>query len=229
MAKLSLEQNIAAAYRAWKKRVAGRRLKSACPDAQTLALFKDGLLPVKQSVYVTQHLLTCGRCMDNIIIDSTAPLAERELPQALVRAAEETVAEYQRPGLLDIVCTFRNGILEIIRTNADMLMPQPGLARGAEKKSEQASLVKFFGNVKVIVTIAREAEQGASISVMVADKKKDAPLERVRVTLSRDKKEIESYMAKRGLVAFRGLVAGAYVIDIIVARKKVCSIAVRLR
>lgn len=234
MLKDNPERIASMVYKNWKRKFMQKK-KTTCPDEEVLACFKEGLLNKKAQDKVKLHLLGCKRCSEHVFLDSCIQATDMPVPQELLQSAKDLVRPYDTQSSF-VVISLKERFIDLVRASADFLQARapdlyPVSLRGTRNKKipDQVQLIKYLGRVKVTLRIERQENNRVGVTVRLTEKRKDTPLEQLRVSLWKDGEEMESYVTKKGEARFLGLCLGRYNVEISDIKSSLGLILLELR
>lgn len=224
-----VERIVRIVFKNWKSQQPKNRLIH--PDEETMACFVDGKLPQQEAEKVKLHLLSCDRCSQNLAIQANLDYSGEEcVPGNLLGQVKSLVENCDSLSVLEIIFKLKVDLLELVNTTGDVLvgqefMPSPILrSRKIKNFRDEVVILKDFKDIRVEVKI--ENKRGESFNVIIIAKEKEAqkPIKDIRITLSKDDLELESYHTETGKVIFENISLGKYIIGISRAENKLASI-----
>jgi hypothetical protein len=213
-----LEQIIKVAYKSWRGKL--HNASGACPDEETLALFLDGRLSEKENRELKRHFIECDKCLEVIAL-AGKKAEDIPLPEELIKRAKNMILQQQKnEPLLEIILGFKEKIIDIIGTTGDVLFgqefaPLPVLrSRNIKVFGQEVLIIKNFDKIKTEVEVENKADDKAKVIIKLSDINTGKPVEDLRITLIRQGKELESYIAASGKAIFDDILPDKYSIEI---------------
>ncbi|MFA5115317.1 MAG: hypothetical protein WC469_04550 [Candidatus Omnitrophota bacterium] len=217
----SLEDLIKLVYRGWK---AGRARKiREHPADEELVCLAEGRLSPKESRAVKSHLAECDECGSKFsayVKLRLLPEGQLEAPLALKERLKALLVQNSGKPVLEIFLRFKEKMLELVSTSGDVLVgqelvPAPLLrARRIGDFKDGIDIFRDFEKIRVEVKIEKKGGGNFNLQISAKEKQTQRPLRDIRVTLIKDKLELESYLADSGGVNFENLTFGKYRIEI---------------
>lgn len=222
--KLKIEDLIKMVYKIYR----ARQIKHnhSCPDEETLVCFCEGRLSKEESKDIQEHLLRCEQCAQAISLYNLRPQTKLPVPEFLIQKVKELVKEKALPSLLEITISIKDKFLEIVNTTGDIILgneiiPLPVLrSRQIKEFREELTVVKDFQDIRININIEKKNAGQVKIVVMFHDKDTSVPLSDLRVSLTQDDIELESYAIESGKAVFDKVSFGKYRLQILRADKE---------
>ena len=227
-----IEEIISMVYKTWRGQL--RSSYGACPEEETFALFLEGLLPEGESQELKKHFLGCDRCLEVIAL-SKEKVAEITIPQELIESAKKIVIKQKRFPALDIILGFKEKIIDIIETSGDVLFgqelaPLPVLrSRNIKDFGQEVLIIKNLDKIKTEIEVENKGGFNARVIIKISDINTSKPIEDLRITLIRDKQEIESYIVSSGKAVFDNVAPDKYSIEISSTKEIVGKILLEIK
>lgn len=224
-----IEKLVSMVYKNWKSQQP--KSTSIHPDEEAMACFVDGKLPQQEAEWIKLHLLSCGHCSQNLAIQANLDYSAEEcLPVNLLDQAKGLVENCDSLSVLEIIFRLKVDLLELVNTTGDILvgqefMPSPILrSRKIKNFRDEVVILKDFKDIRVEVKIENKQGEFFNLTVIAKEKETQKPINDLRMTLSKDDLELESYHTETGKVIFENILLGRYFIGISRAENKFASI-----
>jgi hypothetical protein len=217
------------------------------PDEESLACFAEGKLGSPEMELIQKHLLNCDLCAEYLStqLKIEAHLS-KEVPLALLDKVKRIISSDLGGNLFEIFIKLKGKALEIIQTSGDVLVgqeliPAPVLrSRQINEFKEEVSILKDLREIRVMAKIQNKSTKSFDLTITVKDKwprghglasngqshKADKNL---RVTLLKDKLELESYIADAGSSLFENISPGDYTVEITQEDRKVAVVDLKVK
>jgi hypothetical protein len=230
-----LERMIRALYKKRPSQV--KQLFGEHPDDEAFSCYCDGALGEDEARLFKQHILVCKACSQKLgmSIESVELKGESQVPQGVLSRAHSLLDQEQRNLLLEVALKVKEKIIEVISTTGEVLVGQELVAapllrsRNIKDFKDEVTIFKDFKDIVVELKIENKGARYFDMTV-VAKKKNDHKLIKdLRVTLFRETKELESYIASAGLVTFEHVRLGSYRVEISDIDTKRVSIALDIK
>lgn len=221
-------------YRAWKKKMVSGGV--AHPDEEQLACFIEHKLSEEQSRALKTHLLSCSICASCVSTAiRTKEMGQLALPQGLLEKSRQLLGLNDQASFLELILSFSQGIWQIIRGNADILLGQEFIpvsvlrSRKVNDFKERLTILKDFEQLRVEIRLRGKERKRFGLEMAIKDKKTQKPLENLRAALIKDDLELESYPCDSGRVTFDDILAGKYRIEIRSFEGKLTCISLEIK
>jgi hypothetical protein len=222
------------------KKPAAVKGKENCPGDNVLSYYTDGILKEADKEKVEQHLLQCKDCLEMILLQNKVRQGEAleavpEAPSSWMEKAMDLVpAKDARDGVFDIVLKFARETIEIITNPGNLLISYDAVplpVRGERKKlpANFVNLSKTFSDIKCDIEVEKVADRHVNLKIITRDIKSELPAERLRISLFNPRKEIASFIAKKGDAHFEGLRFGEYVIKVNRQGKQIGRVSLEIK
>jgi hypothetical protein len=223
------------------------------PDEESLACFAEAKLKPQEMELIQKHLFSCDLCAEYLStqLKIEAHLSQ-EVPFALLDKVKKIISGDVRGNLFEIFIKLKNKALEIIQTSGDVLVgqeliPAPVLrSRQINEFKEEVSILKDLREIRVMAKIQNKNTNSFDLTITVKDKwprghglasngQSHKPqgvglaLQDLRVTLIRDKVELESYITDSGNGLFENIPPGDYTVEITQEGRKVAVIDLKVK
>jgi len=193
-----------------------------CPDLRRLAA------DTPEHWAVASHVAECPRCSAIVTAASTPnvappPPARWEALQNRAKALfEEPTDSIIRIVVQSMVTTIKRS-LEVVEVLGDVVEPVP------IRNDERDGLVvrRTFGEHDLTAHLAAEAS--GRFTLMVDVWSGGEPSDQVRVTLLRDRRELESMLPRQGRVLFGAVSPGTYRVSVATPRERIGAIDITFR
>jgi len=228
-----LEKLIKIVYKKWKSDQS--KIIDSHPDEESLACFIDGKLSSQEKEVLTAHLMNCDSCAQNVAIQASLKLEDKEVPQELVERMKDLVSYKDISSILEIALRLKEKTLEILNTTGDVLVGQELIAipilrsRRIQDFKDEVIIVKDFKDIRVEIKIENKGDRSFGLSVMAKERDTQKIIKDLRVTLLKDDLELESYLNDLGSVTFEHVLLGKYTVEISSLENKLASILLDMR
>ncbi|MEI7752731.1 MAG: zf-HC2 domain-containing protein, partial [Candidatus Omnitrophota bacterium] len=213
------------------------RKGTACPSEETLGGYLEHGLPADIQTLVESHLAQCSSCAEQIILIKRVEEGKKmiQTPRHLINRAKNLVEGEPSFNPLEIILRFKEELCEIIRTTGDILQtagltPIPAAVRGAvgDERVSITKISKVFDVASIEVNIEKINVSSFLIKVVASDVTSKKPLNDLRVSLFKEKRELESLLTQKGIVSFKDLTFNRYAIKIFKTQAVVGEILIDL-
>ncbi|MBN1913593.1 MAG: hypothetical protein JW788_04255 [Candidatus Omnitrophica bacterium] len=207
------------------------------PSEEELACFLERRLSQEESRRIKLHIISCQRCAESlgISIKSNALKDNERLPGELIDWAKDLVGPATEEVALEIFLSLKAKVIEILHTTGQVIAGRklgPVFAwrghKGKDFKNE-VTILKDFKGIRIKVKIENKDKGFFGVVVSVKDKKTGRVLKDLRISLFKEEKELESYLAQKGVVTFEHVLLGKYSVEISDIEKKVASILLEVK
>jgi hypothetical protein len=229
-----LERLIKKVYRGWKS--AKPKIQTPHPDEETMACFLEGRLSPEESESLKLHLASCDSCIEAFVLQVQLQAAEeKEVPPELVERAKGLLAQEDKAAFLEIILRLKEKALELVNTTGDILLgqefvPAPVLrSRSIKDFKDEITILKDFKDITVEVKIENKAGEAFDLFIKVKQKESQKLIKDLRVTLTRDDLELESYLTDSGSVTFEHVLLGKYKVQISTLKEKLAFILLDIK
>jgi hypothetical protein len=214
------------------------RKGSDCPPEETLCGYLEHGLPSDIQTLVEGHLAQCSSCAEQIILIKRVEEDRKmiQTPRHLINRAKNLVKGELSYSPLEIILRFKEDLCEIIRTTGDILQtagltPIPVAVRGdiGDERVSITKISKVFDFASVEVDIEKTNASTFLIKVATSDVPSKKPLNDLRVSLFKEKRELESLLTRKGIISFKDLTFSRYAIKIFKAQAIIGEILIDLR
>ncbi|MFH0856192.1 MAG: hypothetical protein V1869_06795 [Candidatus Omnitrophota bacterium] len=207
------------------KLVYGRRKKRLRPkgahlDEQDLACFLEGKLGDKEMESARDHLVNCRVCAESLALSLNAGSAgQKEVPGSLIDRVRRIFNLKRDFPVLEVVLRLKENMLEIINSTGDILIGQELVAaplarsRNIKDFEDEVTILKDFKDIGLELKVENKKEGCFNAWVRLWRKQGLGALKGLRVVLSRDGLELESYLSESGLVTFERVLPGKYTLE----------------
>ena len=228
-----IEKAVKLVYNNWKSNLP--LLKEEHPSEEQLANLLESNLDIEQTEYVRSHIVKCPHCAH--LVEVALKMGSAQLvdaPPDLIKKVKESFG-CNAADILDVILQVKNNILEIIHSAGDILVDQelvPAALLRSRKIAEfkdEVTMLKDFNDVRVQLKIENKLGKSFNLIVIVKDKQTQALLKDVRISLSKDDIELESYLVDSGTVTFENVLLGKYSIELTSSDSKVATIIVDIK
>lgn len=233
--KHKLEDLIRIAYHSWKDGLG--KIDNVHISEEELACLIEGRLSAEEAQNIEQHLLCCDTCMRLFALSIELQKIEpKEVPQALLeRVKKLTQDSINGEGLLEIVLRLKGRMFELLSSTGDILvgdefLPVPVLrSRSIRDFRDRVIILKDLKDIRIEIKVESKRDEEFNLHVLVKEKYSQKPLKDVRISLSRDDQELESYVVDAGSIIFEHLLAGRYNVAISRPDADIVSVTVEIK
>lgn len=219
MVPRKFEEVIGIVYKIWKEKHSG--YGGDCPQEETLASFFEGKLPDKESLDLKKHFLFCDRCSELLALLSEE-VPDLPIPDDLEARTKDIIGRDNNSALffLEVILGLKKKTLDLISTTGDILfgqefIPLPVLrSRNKADFGDEVIIVKALSNLKIELELENKTNYLAKVIIRLTDITTGKPVEGLRVTLYRNSREIESYIAEAGKAVFDNIAPDKYTLEI---------------
>lgn len=213
-----------------------------CLSEEFLAAYLDGLLIGVDKDRVEAHLSDCKECRAQGVVlnELRTELGMENIQKAPRRVTESAKQLVQRDTLGDLV----EIIVEFTRDSLRLLWPsgsspsfslQPVPLRSASYspmgRTGKEAVIRVrqeFEKVIAQLTLEKVDESECEITAQITDIMATEPLDKIRVSLIRNKRELASYLTEEGRVSFSNLTAGVYTLEMTRQKDLLGKLLIRL-
>lgn len=212
-----------------------------CLSEEDITCFIDNKMEEAEMEELCAHILSCKKCADDLrdhflVIRSIEGKGLLDTPTELIESAQSLVDEEVGQNILDIVLNFKERAIELVRTTGEALMeqqlvPVPVLRNTVENKELQneIKIVKTFGNILTEVNIEKKRSDLANIVIRVTKKTTNKKAEGLRISLVKNDRELESFLAEEGKVKFEEIKPNNYRVLITKDNKKLGLVNISIK
>ncbi|MDD5155489.1 MAG: hypothetical protein PHF11_03275 [Candidatus Omnitrophica bacterium] len=221
-------------YKKWKS--SHRRKFYEHPDEEEFACFIEGRLSPAESLQMKEHLISCPHCAEVFAVQSriksTGNLA---VPAELIARIKEATGKQVLTPALEIILRFKERVFELIKASGDVLVgqelvPAPVLrSRRIKDFKDEITVLKDFQDIRVEIKIENKGAGAFDLSVTVKEKQSSRPLKDLRIALTKNDLELESYHSDLGRVTFEHVLLGRYIIQIYSAESTIAHILLDIK
>jgi hypothetical protein len=229
-----LEKLIRIIYKKWKAGIAPAQ--GSHPEEDDLASFVEKKLSAQDAARIKNHVLACARCAEVLSVSlKLNKMPEIALPEGLLEASLDSISGEIPGPRLEIFLQVKGKILEIINTTGDVLLGQELLpaavlrSRKIRDFRDEIIILKDFGNIQVEAKIETKTSGNFNLQVAIKEKKTQAFIKDLRVTLIKGDVELESYLAESGKAFFEHIHLGRYAVRIYSLTGKVAEILIDMK
>ena len=232
----------------YRQRKSSKRVASQeHPDEESLACFAEEKLKEPEMELIREHLLSCDLCAEYLStqLKIEAHLS-KEVPPGLLDKVKRIISIDVKESLFEIFIKLKDKALEIIQTSGDVLVgqelvPAPVLrSRQINEFKEEVNILKDLREIRVMAKIQNKNTKSFDLTITVKDKwprghglvpngqshKADKDL---RVTLVKDKVELESRITDSGSSLFENIPPGDYTVEVTQEDRKVAVIDLKVK
>jgi len=212
--------------------------KVSCPSEETVVNYLGRQLPPDITSLVEGHLAACSDCAERVILlrRVEADSSTVDVPEHLLSRVKNVVAEKLSSKLLDITLQFKEDVCDVIRATGDVLQiagvtPIPVAIRGKSgaERVDITKISKVLGPTLVEVNVEKKGAASFSFTVVVADPLTKNPVNNVRVSLFKEKRELESLLTQNGTAVFKKLLFSRYKMHVLKDHALIGEVVVDLR
>lgn len=234
MTQNKLQQLIKIIYQKW--RAENVQVSSVHPNEEDMACFLEGKLSVQETEQIKLHLLSCERCSEMLGIQLKLKEVQiKEIPGELIKRAKGLVVPGEKTHFLEILLRVKENILELLNTTGDVLLgqelvPAPVLrSRSIKDFKDEVTILKDFKDIRVQIKIENKGQSYFNLIVMVKEKQTSQCIKDLRVTLTKDDLELESYLSESGRVTFEHVAIGKYTVELSSTEEKLASVLLEIK
>lgn len=213
--------------------------KTECPSEEILAEYLERELTPDTASSLESHLASCSACTEQVILLNRVLNNPETIspPAHLIEEAKGLVSGTSlATNFLEIILVFGQEVCQVIRTTGEVLQTAgltaiPVSVRG-ESVTERAVVTKIsknFDSAFVEVHIEKLSVSSFRIKVVTLDPTSRKPLNDLRISLFRDRREMESLLTHEGAATFTGLAFSRYKLEVIKANSLIGEILLDLR
>jgi hypothetical protein len=223
------------------------------PDEESLACFAEEKLKPQEMELIQKHLLSCDLCSEHLSTQLKIEAhVSQEVPAVLLDKIKKIVSSDVGENLFEIFIKLKEKALEIIQTSGDVLVgqeliPAPVLrGRQINEFKEEVNILKDLREIRVMAKIQNKNTNSFDLTITVKDKwprgyglasngqshkPQGAGLahQDLRVTLIKDKVELESYIIGSGSGLFENIPPGDYTVEVTQESRKVAVIDLKVK
>ena len=237
---MDIEKLLKIAYRKIKEETTVKPIGN-CLSEEDISYFIDNKMKESEGERFCAHILSCRKCADNLKnhLLSIKAMKEKELlepPAELIKSAQSLLDEEVGQNILDVVLSFKERAIELVRTTGEVLMGQQlvpvSVLRSCGKDKElhnEIKVVKTFGDILTEVDIEKKRTDLANIVIRVTRKATNKKAEGLRISLVKDDRELESFLAEEGKVKFEEVKPNSYRILITKDNKKLGFVNISIK
>lgn len=211
-----------------------------CLSEEAFACLIEGKVVAKDRKKAGRHLASCGMCREALedyqfVSKAVSETGDVRIPNWVLERAKALLSEEAGGNVLEIAARIGQGILELVSTTGEMIVkgqavPLPVLrGRGIAQSEQDLRVVKSFQDILADVQLEMTQMPGLDMIVRVNNKKTKQRAQGIRVTLTRDDRELESSITVDGKVAFQRLREGIYQILLTKGGEKLGVVLVDLK
>lgn len=191
-----------------------------CLTDEMIACYAEGILQGSELTAVEVHLKQCALCAQVVEVQKECVLARKRGefsyvdPELFERLRKELI-DTPSVAFLNIVLTFKEKIIDAIRTTGEILPLSPAYAlRGESETGHTVVIRETFSNVEIIVEITKQAQESFRVLLKTTDLTTSMPKDDLRINLIEGETELESYKTLGGRAVFDSLKMGEYVLQV---------------
>ncbi len=208
------------------------RIKGKCLNDGDLAYLIEGQTSESEREKFLEHILSCQKCTIKLkehllVLNTIAKTGMLDTPETVVQAAMNLFSPEVGPNILEIVLNFKEKVIELIRTTGEVfqgpqLIPVPVLRSQdyGNQFTNEIKIVKEFDSILTEVGFEKNKPGICDVEIRLTEKETKKKMQGLRVTLSKNGKEIESSLVEGGKVVFRDMKPDKYCVSIIREDKK---------
>ena len=198
-------------------------MNKICLSDEMIASYAEGLLAGNDLISVEEHLKHCVLCSEIALSQKECVLVRRKweftyAPASLFERLKEELETGPSVPLLEIVVSFKEKVLEAIRTTGEFLplsSIQPAYAmRGQADAGNTVTIRETLGETTVTVEISKQNDIHFCAIIKTINAQTNLPREDLRVNLLKGLTEVESYKTINGMVVFDALKPDDYCLQI---------------
>jgi len=229
-----LERLVKFIYRKYK---AGHKIGPVKhPDEEIMACFIEGKLAAREEMRIKQHLTECDSCAEVFSLQAKLDISSGpDAPEEIIAKVKGLVAQGKPGSVLEILLSLKDGLIELLGTNGDVLVgqelvPAPILrSRQIKSFKDEVVILKDIGNIRVEIKVEKPLPGAFSLAVNVKDRQSLGVIKNLRITLLKGEREIESYINDTGKVVFEHVALGKYTIGIADIKEKLAEILLDIK
>ncbi len=206
------------------------------PDEEALVCFLEDKLAQVDKDSIQEHLLKCHICAEYVSTQlKIEPHLSKDVPVPLLEKIREIVASEVKDNILEIFIRLKEKVLEIIQTSGDVLVgqeliPAPVLrSRQINEFKDEVSVLKDFKEIRVLVKIESKSNKVFSLVFNVKNKQGQRVSRDLRVTLIKNRIELESYILDSDSSVFENIAPGNYTIELTRETKVVAVVDLKVK
>lgn len=229
-----IERLIKNVYRGWRLRQG--KAYGAHPNEEDIACFLEGKLPAQEQDRIQRHFATCTECAQAMAMQAKMGLSEgMSVPEELLKYAKGLIRPQDNLSLLEVFLRVKGNILEILSTTGDILLGQelvPAPVLRSRKMSEfkdEIIISKDFKDISVELKVENKQGGYFNLSALIKNRTTQEVIKDLRVTLTKDDKELESYLSYSGRVVFEHILLGKYKVEIYSIDAKAASVLLEIK
>lgn len=213
--------------------------KTQCSSEEILAGYLERKLTPDTVSSLESHLALCSVCSERIVLLNRVLTNPQTIspPGYLVERAKGLISGVSpASNILEIILAFGREVCEVIRTTGEILQtagltPVSVSVRSGlgTEKSAVTKISKNFESTHIEVHIEKLSDASFRIKVISTDPASKKPLNDLRVSLFKDKRELESLLSQEGVATFSGLTFSHYKIKVLKAHSLIGEVHIDLR
>lgn len=221
-------------YREWK----GARISRAQehPGEESLACFLEDKLSAADRNMILKHLLICDKCAEYVSVQiKIQPHLSLDVPAALLDKIKKFIDQEIGGILFEVFLKLKDKAMEIIQTTGDVLVgqeliPAPVLrSRQVNEFKEEITILKDLQQIRVVAKIQNKDSRNFNLTISVKDKLSQKILQDLRITLTREGIELESYTTDSGSSFFENILPGSYAVEVYLRGQKEALIDLKVQ
>ncbi len=210
----------------------------SCISDESFASFVGGKCSDAENEKASKHIFNCSDC-SKALVDYIKIANDQEhllAPNYITQPVLDYVAENAKEVILDLVLEIREKAIELIKSTGDILLgpqlvPIPVL-RNAKKEitqGENIRVVKKINEMVVDVEIEKRRSPSTDLVIRLMEDATKKKLSGIRIGLTKNNREIASFLTQSGKVKFEEVNVGIYQIILLDNDKKLGVININLK
>jgi hypothetical protein len=228
------ERIIRVIYRGWKD--SGRLVNDEHPNEEALVDFFEDKLTQADKDLIQGHLLKCDICAEYLSTQlKIEPHLSKDVPATLLEKTRKFVGSDVKDNIFEIFLRLKEKTLEIIQTSGDVLVgqelvPAPVLrSRQINEFREEVSILKDLQEIRVLAKIESKNGKIFNLAINIKDKQGRQFNKALRITLTKDEVELESYISDSGSSVFENILPGNYVVELTQEARQIAVIDLKVK
>lgn len=216
------------------------KAKGQCLSEEDIAAIIEEKVQDSEKEQFSEHIASCQKCAyalkENLQLAKV--LANNPMltpPEYVVKSAMDLLNPEVGQNILQIVLNFKEKVIELIKTTGEILIGPElvpvSVLRGNTKDnkfSDEIKVVKTFGNLLAEVDIEKRNPSLCDIEIRLVEKDSKQKARDIRITLTKNNREIESVLSQEGKAVFREVSADKYKIIVDKEDKKIGIIEISI-
>ncbi len=206
----------------YRERKASRTSKvQEHPNEESLACFLEDKLSTADKDIMLKHLLSCDQCAQYLSTQiEIQPHLSLDVPVPLLEKVKKLLSQEAGGILFEVFLKLKEKAMEIIQTTGDVLVgqelvPAPVLrSRQVNEFREEINILKDMQQIRVLAKIQNKDTKSFNLTISVKDKQSQKIPKDLRITLTKEGIELESYTTDSGSSFFENILPGSYTVEI---------------